>query len=174
MVMNIHKAPVLTELLFNNRQLNGFTVEPTDFYWSCLNIFECVESEFNYADIKSSTPSDLPVDTFIYFPCRLDYYPYCQSMSVGYSNQQLHFRFVICFNLDKWQENYNLRKFFDLLHDDIQQSQHFRVTDCFHDYEDYTLEVEFTGNQSQTIDSQVKMAMDEVRKFHQYNVKNVI
>lgn len=172
--MNIHKTPVLTELLFNNRKLNGFTVEPDDFYWSCLNIFECDESEFSYADIKNSTPSDLPTDTFIYFPCSLASYTYCQSMSIGYSNQQIHFRFVICFHLDTWQENYNLRKFFDLLHDDIQQSRNFKVSDCFHDYEDYTLEVEFIGNTTQSVDNQVKLAMEEITTFHKHNVKNVI
>jgi hypothetical protein len=172
--MNIHEPTVTTELLFNKRLLKGLAIQPDDYYWSCLNIFECSKSELSYDDVEYLLASDIPQNTFIYFPITLSNYIYCNTISIGRSKDQLHFRFAISFNKEKWDENLNLRGFFELLHDDIQQSAAFKVSDCYHDYQDYLLEVEFMGNLTKTIDEQVQWALNEIKTFHDFNVKNVI
>lgn len=172
--MNIYQPKLTTELLFNKRLLIGLTIEPDDYYWSCLKVFECDKSELNYSDVKFLPAHELPQNTFIYFPISLPNYIYCNTISIGRSQDQLHFRFAISFNKEKWNENLNLRGFFELLHDDIQQSSTFKVSDCYHDYHDYLIEVEFTGELTKTIDEQVQSSLNEIKTFHDFNVKNVI
>ena len=172
--MNNHTSATTTELLFNQRRLTGLITLPDEYYWSCLNIFECDKSELNYFDVKGAYASDIPEGTFIHFPCNLPSYKYCNTISIGRSGGELHFRLSISFNLKKWHENLNLRGFFELLHDDIQQSKDLKVSDCYHDLLDYLLEVEFTGNSTETIDTQVQRALSQIRKFHNYNSKHVI
>ena len=172
--MNIYQPKLTTELLFNKRLLIGLTIEPDDYYWSCLNVFECDKSELKYTDVKFLQASEIPEDTFIYFPAELSNYIYCNTISIGRSKDELHFRFAISFNKEKWNENLNLRGFYELLYDDIQQSMPFKVSDCYHDYHDYLLEVEFTGDLTKSIDEQVLWALNEIKKFHDFNIKNVI
>jgi hypothetical protein len=172
--MNIHEPAVATELLFNERLLTGLTIQPDEYYWSCLNIFECDKSELTYDDVKNLSADDIPENTFIYFPISIPNYTYCNTISLARSNGQLHFRFAISFNKELWDENLNLRGFFELLHDDIQQSTPFKVSDCYHDYFDYLLEVEFQGELTKNIDEQVQSALNEIKQYHDFNVKNVI
>jgi hypothetical protein len=172
--MNIRGTAVTTELLFNNRILTGLTTLPDEYYWSCSHIFECDPSELNYNDIKEASASDIPEGTFIHFPCKLSNYKYCNTISIGRTEDKLHFRLSVSFNLSKWDENLNLRGFFELLHDDIQQSRNLKVSDCYHDCHDYLLEVEFTGDLTEKFDTQLQRALIQIRQFHDYDSKHII
>lgn len=172
--MNNHGSAVAIELLFNDKRLSGFAISPDEYYWSCLNIFECDKSELTYDDIKYTSVNEIPENTFLHFPCSISIYKYCDTISIGFINNELHFRFSMSYNLSTWDENINFRGFFELLHDDIQQSMLLKVSDCYHDEQDYLLEVEFNGDMSESINNQVELVLNTVLEFHKFNVKNVI
>ena len=172
--MNNHTPLATTELFFNQRLLTGLITPQDDYYWSCSSIFECDKTELSYFDVKDLLAADIPEGAFIHLCCNLSNYKYCDTISIGSYKGELHFRFYISFNLKTWQENFNLRGFFELLHDDIQQSKELKISDCGHDFLDYLLEVEFTGNSTEVIDIQVQRALTQIRQFHSYNSKNII